>query len=260
MKGSNIRRWGAALAVVIIAGAAYWFWHDRGTSGSGAPAAGQGPQGPGGARHGRFGAALAPVQAATATEEAVPRYLTGLGTVTAANTVTVRSRVDGQLLSLHFQEGQQVKAGDLLAQIDPSQFKVALAQAQGQLAKDQATLANANEKLRPGMFANVAAVLPQKDRVLCIPATAVLYAPYGDSVFVIEDQKDATSGKTTQVLRQQFVRLGRTMGDFVAIVDGLKEGQQVVTTGVFKLRNGAAVIIDNKLAPAALLTPKPSDS
>ncbi|MGP4880573.1 multidrug transporter subunit MdtA, partial [Klebsiella pneumoniae] len=96
MKGSNIRRWGAALAVVIIAGAAYWFWHDRGTSGSGAPAAGQGPQGPGGARHGRFGAALAPVQAATATEEAVPRYLTGLGTVTAANTVTVRSRVDGQ--------------------------------------------------------------------------------------------------------------------------------------------------------------------
>lgn len=127
MKGSNIRRWGAALAVVIIAGAAYWFWHDSGTSGSGAPAAGQGPQGPGGARHGRFGAALAPVQAATATEEAVPRYLTGLGTVTAANTVTVRSRVDGQLLSLHFQEGQQVKAGDLLAQIDPSQFKVALA-------------------------------------------------------------------------------------------------------------------------------------
>ncbi len=148
MKGSNIRRWGAALAVVIIAGAAYWFWHDRGTSGSGAPAAGQGPQGPpGGARHGRFGAALAPVQAATATEEAVPRYLTGLGTVTAAKTVTVRSRVDGQLLSLHFQEGQQVKAGDLLAQIDPSQFKVALAQAQGQLAKDQATLANARRDL-----------------------------------------------------------------------------------------------------------------
>ncbi len=106
-----------------------------------------GPAGPGGARHGRFGAALAPVQAATATEEAVPRYLTGLGTVTAANTVTVRSRVDGQLLSLHFREGQQVKAGDLLAQIDPSQFKVALARAQGQLAKDQATLANARRDL-----------------------------------------------------------------------------------------------------------------
>lgn len=90
---------------------------------------------------------LAPVQAATATEEAVPRYLTGLGTVTAANTATVRSRVDGQLIALHFEEGQQVKAGDLLAEIDPSQFKVALAQAQGQLAKDKATLANARRDL-----------------------------------------------------------------------------------------------------------------
>lgn len=78
---------------------------------------------------------LAPVQAATAVEQAVPRYLTGLGTITAANTVTVRSRVDGQLIALHFREGQQVKAGDLLAEIDPSQFKVALAQARGQLAK-----------------------------------------------------------------------------------------------------------------------------
>ncbi|MGQ7147476.1 biotin/lipoyl-binding protein, partial [Escherichia sp. SS-MK2] len=76
--------------------------------------------------HQRFSGPLAPVQAATAVEQAVPRYLTGLGTITAANTVTVRSRVDGQLMALHFQEGQQVKAGDLLAEIDPSQFKVAL--------------------------------------------------------------------------------------------------------------------------------------
>ena len=93
------------------------------------------------------GAALAPVQAATAVNKAVPRYLSGLGTITAANTVTVRSRVDGQLMAIHFQEGQQVKAGDLLAEIDPSQFKVALAQAQGQLAKDKATLANARRDL-----------------------------------------------------------------------------------------------------------------
>ncbi len=90
---------------------------------------------------------LAPVQAATAVNKAVPRYLTGLGTITAANTVTVRSRVDGQLMAIHFPEGQQVKAGDLLAEIDPSQFKVALAQAQGQLAKDKATLANARRDL-----------------------------------------------------------------------------------------------------------------
>ncbi|MGF7446376.1 MdtA/MuxA family multidrug efflux RND transporter periplasmic adaptor subunit, partial [Klebsiella michiganensis] len=148
MKGSNKSRWAAVLVVAIVAGAAYWFWQGREAANSSAPtASGARQQGPGGGRPGRFGAALAPVQAATATSEAVPRYLSGLGTVTAANTVTVRSRVDGQLLAIHFTEGQQVKAGDLLAEIDPSQFKVALAQAEGQLAKDRATLANARRDL-----------------------------------------------------------------------------------------------------------------
>lgn len=147
MKGSHTLRWATALAVVIVAGAAYWFWQGRDTAGE-APTAAAGHGAPAaGGRHGRFGVTLAPVQAATATSESVPRYLSGLGTVTAANTVTVRSRVDGQLLAIHFQEGQQVKAGDLLAEIDPSQFKVALAQAQGQLAKDKATLANARRDL-----------------------------------------------------------------------------------------------------------------
>ena len=148
MKGSNKSRWAAVLVVAIVAGAAYWFWQGREAANSGAPTAtGARQQSPGGGRPGRFGAALAPVQAATATSEAVPRYLSGLGTVTAANTVTVRSRVDGQLLAIHFTEVQQVKAGDLLAEIDPSQFKVALAQAEGQLAKDRAPLANARRDL-----------------------------------------------------------------------------------------------------------------
>lgn len=145
MKGSNKSRWAAVLVVAIIAGAAYWFWQGR--EAANAPSATAAGPGPRGGRAGRFGAALAPVQAATAASEAVPRYLSGLGTVTAANTVTVRSRVDGQLLAIHFTEGQQVKAGDLLAEIDPSQFKVALAQAEGQLAKDRATLANARRDL-----------------------------------------------------------------------------------------------------------------
>jgi multidrug efflux system membrane fusion protein len=148
MKGSNKSRWLVALGVVVIAVVAGYYWHNSGASDAGASSAtSQGQKAAGGRRGGRMGAALAPVQAATATSEAVPRYLTGLGTVTAANTVTVRSRVNGQLLALHFQEGQQVKAGDLLAEIDPSQFKVALAQAQGQLAKDNATLANARRDL-----------------------------------------------------------------------------------------------------------------
>ncbi|WP_436856459.1 MdtA/MuxA family multidrug efflux RND transporter periplasmic adaptor subunit [Citrobacter tructae] len=148
MKGSNQTRWTIAIVVVVAAIAAFWFWQNRsepqdttpGATGPSKPAAQTG-------RRGMRSGPLAPVQAATATEQAVPRYLSGLGTITAANTVTVRSRVDGQLLALHFQEGQQVKAGDLLAEIDPSQFNVALAQAQGQLAKDKATLANARRDL-----------------------------------------------------------------------------------------------------------------
>ena len=141
MKGSYKSRWVIVIVVVIAAIAAFWFWQGRNDSQSAAPGATkQAQQSPAGGRRGMRSGPLAPVQAATAVEQAVPRYLTGLGTITAANTVTVRSRVDGQLIALHFQEGQQVKAGDLLAEIDPSQFKVALAQAQGQLAKDKATL------------------------------------------------------------------------------------------------------------------------
>lgn len=148
MKGSNKSRWVIAIVVIIAAIAAFWFWQNRSEPQGTAPVAtGQAKPSAGTGRRGMRSGPLAPVQAATATQEAVPRYLTGLGTITAANTVTVRSRVDGQLLALHFQEGQQVKAGDLLAEIDPSQFKVALAQAQGQLAKDKATLANARRDL-----------------------------------------------------------------------------------------------------------------
>ena len=146
MKGSKKQRRALiAIAVVVALGAA-WLWHSSHSEPVSPTATGKArPEATG--RRGMRNMPLAPVQAATATEEAVPRYLTGLGTVTAANTVTVRSRVDGQLLALHFQEGQQVKAGDLLAEVDPSQFKVALAQAQGQLAKDKATLANARRDL-----------------------------------------------------------------------------------------------------------------
>ncbi|WBM72045.1 MdtA/MuxA family multidrug efflux RND transporter periplasmic adaptor subunit [Buttiauxella sp. WJP83] len=146
MKGTFTARWIGIAAAVIVVIAAIFYWRNTSSSNdtSGTQSAQQ--RTAGGSR-GMRGGALAPVQAATATSESVPRYLTGLGTITAANTVTVRSRVDGQLLAIHFQEGQQVKAGDLLAEIDPSQFKIALAQAQGQLAKDQATLANARRDL-----------------------------------------------------------------------------------------------------------------
>jgi membrane fusion protein, multidrug efflux system len=120
----------------------------------------------------------------------------------------------------------------------------------------QATLSNRNEKLRPGMFVTVAVGLPVKQKVSTLPATAVLYAPYGDSIFVLEDNKKG-KGK---VLRQQFVRLGEKRGDFVAVTSGLKEGETFVSTGVFKLRNGQAVVVDNKLAPQFKLAPRPENN
>ena len=120
--------------------------------------------------------------------------------------------------------------------------------------KVQATVANNAAKLRPGMFVNVAVGLPERRKVLTIPATAVLYAPYSDSVFVIED------GKGGKQLRQQFVRLGEKRGDFVAVTSGLKEGETIVSTGVFKLRNGQSVAINNKLAPAFQQSPKPENN
>jgi membrane fusion protein (multidrug efflux system) len=123
----------------------------------------------------------------------------------------------------------------------------------------QATLANPDEKLRPGMFANVSVVLPEAREVIAMPATAVLYAPYSDSVFVVEAKADAKSGKTGKVLRQQFVRLGAKNGDFVAVESGLREGETVVSTGVFKLRNGQAVVVDNTLAPEFQLQPQPEN-
>jgi len=121
----------------------------------------------------------------------------------------------------------------------------------------QATLANRDEKLRPGMFVNVALGLPARQRVLAVPATAVLYAPYGDSVFVVQDDGKGKGGK---VLRQQFVRLGEKRGDFVAVTTGLKEGEVVVSTGVFKLMNGQTVLPDNRLAPPFKLAPTPENS
>lgn len=124
----------------------------------------------------------------------------------------------------------------------------------------QATLENGDEKFRPGMYVNVAVVLPAKEKVLTIPATAVLYAPYSDSVFVIEDKKADDGSPAGKIVRQQFVRLGEKRGDFIAVLSGLKAEETVVSTGAFKLRNGQDVVVDNTLAPEFKLAPKPSES
>jgi len=124
----------------------------------------------------------------------------------------------------------------------------------------QATLDNSDHALRPGMFVKVDIVLPETGKTLVIPGSAISYAPYGDSVFVIEKKKDEKTGKESQTIRQAFVRVGEARGDLVSIIKGLKAGDQVVSTGVFKLRNGMAVTINNDLAPKPELNPKPVDS
>jgi len=124
----------------------------------------------------------------------------------------------------------------------------------------QATVANTDERLHPGMFANVAVVLPKPQQVLTIPATAVLYAPYSDSVFIVVDQKGGDQKKSGKVVKQQFVRLGEKRGDFITVNSGLKAGDTVVSTGVFKLRNGQSVVVDNTLAPPFKLAPKPEEA
>ncbi len=122
----------------------------------------------------------------------------------------------------------------------------------------RATFQNADGRLRPGMFANVEVLSAERRPVLVIPATAVMFAPYGDSVFAIEEHKDA-GGRISRVVRQKFVRVGERRGDFVALVSGLERGETVVSSGAFKLRNGAAVAVNDALAPAARLAPKPAD-
>lgn len=124
----------------------------------------------------------------------------------------------------------------------------------------QATLANPSSKLRPGMFVSLSITLDRSEQVLLIPTTAVQYGPYGESVFVIEEGEAGEDGSKPLVLRQQRIRLGAAQGDFVVVTEGLKAGEQVVSTGVFKLRPGISVVIDNSLAPEFKLEPNPDNS
>jgi membrane fusion protein (multidrug efflux system) len=123
----------------------------------------------------------------------------------------------------------------------------------------RATVPNEDGRLRPGMFASVEVQGQETVPVLVIPATAVLFAPYGDSVFVVEGKKGA-DGKEQLVVLQRFVRLGERRGDLVAVENGLKAGDTVVSSGAFKLRSGATVVVRNDLAPDVKASPTPVDN
>lgn len=156
-----------------------------------------------------------------------------------------------------------VTTDGVIAAIDPS------LDATTRSIRVRATVPNDEQKLRPGMFANVSVMLPKTDSVVAVPQTAVVHAPYGDSVFLVDsakEQPNAPGGATEQTgsspvhqVRQQFVKLGEQRGDFVAVMNGVKAGQQVVSAGAFKLRNGGTITIDNKLKPNAKVDPRPEN-
>lgn len=124
----------------------------------------------------------------------------------------------------------------------------------------QATLDNPSQALRPGMFVRAQVLLPDHQDVLVIPATAVLSAPYGDSVYVLETRPATNQSPAQLVVRQQLIRTGVARGDFVSVESGLKAGERIVSSGLFKLRNGMAVVENNELTPKAAEAPRPSES
>ena len=123
----------------------------------------------------------------------------------------------------------------------------------------QATVPNPGGKLRPGMFVQTSVVTGATRSNVSLPASAISYAPFGDSVFVLADMK-GPGGQTYRGARQQFVKLGPSRGDRVAVLSGVNPGDEVVTSGTFKLRNGAAVHVNNAVQPANSASPKLGDS
>ena len=136
------------------------------------------------------------------------------------------------------------------AQIDPTTRTVKL----------QGTLDNPDQLLRPGLFVKVTVTLPKKNEVLVVPATSIVYAPYGNSIFKVVTETDETTGTATTIVQQSFIRTGKHMGDFVSVIEGIEEGDEVVSAGAFKLRNGMPVTIHNEMAPTPELAPNPKNS
>lgn len=135
-------------------------------------------------------------------------------------------------------------------EIDPATRSVAL----------QGTLENPEALLRSGLFVNIELVSGETEDVILIPSTAVLYAPYGNSVYVVESEENEDGGEARLIAKQKFIRIGRARGDFVSVLSGLEPDERIVSSGAFKLRNGAAIIINNELEPDAQLEPEVDNS
>ena len=123
----------------------------------------------------------------------------------------------------------------------------------------QATLPNRDYKLRPGMFTKVSVAMNESRAIIAIPATAIHYAPYGNSIFIVSEMKDQ-QGRTYKGVREQFVKVGESRGDLIAVDSGLAAGEEIVTSGVFRLRNAAPIVVNNDIKPGSELAPTPSNS
>jgi membrane fusion protein, multidrug efflux system len=178
------------------------------------------------------------------------------------NPIYVNFSVPQQVMG-HVRIGQSVRiAPDDLARVTFNGRVNALDSVVDQTTRNvqiQATLANPQGKLHPGMFAQVEVGVGASQSVFPLPASAISYAPFGDSVYIVGDMK-APTGQSYRGVRQQFVKIQGARGDQVGVVSGLHAGDEVVTSGVFKLRNGAAVAVNNKIQPGNNPAPKPEDN
>jgi membrane fusion protein (multidrug efflux system) len=166
----------------------------------------------------------------------------------------------GMPVRVTLEGAQAFEADGVIAAVDPAVDSTT------RTLKLRATVPNKQEKLRPGMFAQVSVVLPHRDPLVVVPATSLVHATYGDSVFVVVDKRDdagamvsGPTGQPAKVARQQFVKVGESRGDYVAILDGVSAGEEIVSAGAFKLRNGGGVAVHNEVKPSAALDPHPEN-
>ncbi len=172
----------------------------------------------------------------TLPQQAIARVETGMQ-ITLQSDVYPEQTFEGRLTAIS-------------PQIDPTTRTIKL----------QGTLQNEDERLRPGLFVKVSVTLPEKNEVLVVPATSIVYAPYGNSIFKVITTTDEVTGVETAIVKQSFIRIGKHMGDFVSILEGLEAGDEIVSAGAFKLRNGMPVTIHNEMAPTPELAPNPKNS
>jgi membrane fusion protein (multidrug efflux system) len=166
----------------------------------------------------------------------------------------------GMPVHLRIEEANRLEADGKISAIDPSVDTMTRS------LRIRASLPNDDGKLLPGMFATVTVLLPETHPVVTVPSTAIVHAPYGDSLFVVEQKKDeggnvvkGPDGNPALVARQQFVKVGDARGDFVAVDKGINAGDTIVSAGAFKLRNGAGIVVHNDVQPKPELDPHPDN-